>query len=683
MNNEITTTSNPNGILSGNSGDVFYREGDIFYMTEGRTGKTTKLNIPVSSFLGKYNAPLYKDVPVFFSSPSETWIKARGTNTKTGWVFLVSKDSITNPPIVVPVSSHTPTPTPTPTLTITPTVTRTPAVTDGTHSFTPTPTPTQTQTVTPTAGSGGIVDYIEIVMTATSGKQLYISPTTTTGYAAFTDWHDVTRPLNGYSDYPFSDTDSPKTMKVFSVVSATDLTPSGDITVFTAYPSVSDISFHGTSHLIELDMYSQADDPNLLTSIDISNLTDLESLSLNQNSSLSQNTIILTQELENVTEIDLSYDSISTFDLSKFPSLTSLSINSDSTTSLTLTGPSPVKILYLAGSTTLETMSLSNLSNVIDFDASGTPNILQPDLTSFTSLLTASLGSLNYSTSNFNPSLLPSTVGYLSVGYYGVGTSLTSIDCSGLNQLDHINLNQNSISNMSDINIPSSGSLHTLELRDNPLSTIDVSDYPSLKKLSIGSSTLSSIIVGMKANVSDGIYVQSSPSLVSTVDFSQIAVADTIFFMNCNLSGIILPNTRLSTLTLISCPNITNLTFPAISVDQISRYDYSSTPKNLSIDASLLTHWNRIVLNGTAGSTTITAITFPSSPSSVPFTDFRLGTSVTISQAIVDSVLEYAVQMGTTSGYIDVSNAGNIPPSAAGLANKATLLSAGWAVDTN
>jgi hypothetical protein len=166
MTPEIKIKSNPNGIIAGREGDTFSRELNEFYHTTGTS--TQKLVLPVSSFLGKYTLPFYKGWPIVFEGQSETWLKVSGNGTKTGWTFLVEKDSITNSGSIVTslpqVSSGPPTPsTPTPTPSLTATITPTPSLTTTstptpsltatitpTPTLTPTPTPTETITPTPT-----------------------------------------------------------------------------------------------------------------------------------------------------------------------------------------------------------------------------------------------------------------------------------------------------------------------------------------------------------------------------------------------------------------------------------------------------------------------------------------------------------------------------------------------------
>ena len=100
MANQINAQSSPNGVVTGNTGDTFYRDGNDFYV-DRISGGSTKLTFPPSAYLGKYRTPFYKNQPVFFATPSETWIKMTGTG-KTGWKYFSSVGAIAAEPVIQP-----------------------------------------------------------------------------------------------------------------------------------------------------------------------------------------------------------------------------------------------------------------------------------------------------------------------------------------------------------------------------------------------------------------------------------------------------------------------------------------------------------------------------------------------------------------------------------------------------
>lgn len=150
--------SNPEGIVSAKIGQLFYREGERFYLVNDDGVLAKELYIPKRRFIGsasEFKYPnsdrkfhTFSSVPesyeVQFLRPREVWGKETDSGDNTGWRF----QCVCNPFAVEILAS--PTPTPSPTVTLTPTLTVTPTPT--TSLPPPTPTPTVTPSGTPFPG---------------------------------------------------------------------------------------------------------------------------------------------------------------------------------------------------------------------------------------------------------------------------------------------------------------------------------------------------------------------------------------------------------------------------------------------------------------------------------------------------------------------------------------------------
>lgn len=152
---DILIRTNPENIIQGSYGDIFYRKGEEFIVISGKTNRWSRLNHKISNFYGPYANPIYKGRIIATEFYEETWIKmSLDTDTKTGWVFVSPKSPLVQAinvvdPLPTPTFTPTPTLTATPTYTAAPTLTSTPPATPD-PSSTPTPTPTATETMTPT-----------------------------------------------------------------------------------------------------------------------------------------------------------------------------------------------------------------------------------------------------------------------------------------------------------------------------------------------------------------------------------------------------------------------------------------------------------------------------------------------------------------------------------------------------
>jgi len=139
------TNSNPNGIIQGNLGDMFYRNRNSFYIiNSSNVMKPVPIVKKAFAFqLFKSSANQYKEDEIAFKTEREVWIKKTKTrDNRQGWTFVKNAT-----PLAEMMATATPTPTPTPTPTSTPTASPTATPTSTT---TPTASPTPTSSRTPT-----------------------------------------------------------------------------------------------------------------------------------------------------------------------------------------------------------------------------------------------------------------------------------------------------------------------------------------------------------------------------------------------------------------------------------------------------------------------------------------------------------------------------------------------------
>ena len=203
-NPDIKIYSDPNNVLTADSNDAFYRDGETMFLISAATGEWSVIRVPLHLFLGKYDSPFYKGQPLVFSSSTELWVNGDGKRSKIGWKFIsnksISYSSIIIEPTMTPTPSVTPTVTPTsvvPTVTPTTTVTPTPTVTPTT---TVTTSVTPTVTVTPSATTYAPFVYSNIPLVYSSSGDtnglIYFVGTNTTSRSFLAPQADSSLPPN-------------------------------------------------------------------------------------------------------------------------------------------------------------------------------------------------------------------------------------------------------------------------------------------------------------------------------------------------------------------------------------------------------------------------------------------------------------------------------------------------------
>ena len=202
---------------------------------------------------------------------------------------------------------------------------------------------------------------------------------------------------------------------------------------------------------------------NGLTSVDVSDLTSVKYLDLSSNPLTDLGTAGVTNCVD-LLELALSADDLSSYsplDLSQNSLLEKLNIGSANLTGLNF------------GSTTYNNLIDVRIANnaLSSLDLSGMPAIQTMDFDNI---------SVNFDSIVFNSSSY-STLTDLQV----YGNAETSIDLSNFTSIENLNLRNNSLT-WAGINLSNNSVITEINLRNNSLTSIDTSAYGSLKTLLLG-----------------------------------------------------------------------------------------------------------------------------------------------------------------------------------------------------
>ena len=616
MKNTLSVQSNPNGVVVGNVGDTFFRDDADFYFTSATTDSTSRLSIPVSSFLGKYNTPLYKGWPIVFATPSETWVKSFGRNNKIGWTFFSSTSPI-SPPAVV----HIP----------------------------------------PTPPVPSFYSNIKFVSSASMGSNIIIMGGSSTDYLAVkAPDGSITIGTAGYCVINATE-DGDKEYMVYSCEHG-DSTPTGSITLFNISDAfVSSVLFTGSfPYLTSVTIQN-----NNLTSLDLSGETELQQIALYNNNNLSSLIIGNSQ----VTNLDISATNITNLDASLLLNLNSVNAGGPTITEFTLTGSTNLNSLQLSGCNNLSTLNLSELNAIqilyLDFN----PSLQLPNLSSFNTLTQLSLTQCQMS--SFNPSYIPSSVQTL----YMSSNQFSTIDLTGIDQLLTLDISQNPITLMDNIITDSTqkSTITNLTTLNCPILTQSLVEYTGLQDINIGGS-LEKVEIGTR-NSMHGVSIQGGS--MTSMDLSSINTITGLLLLTLdNLTSIILPPVKVNSLSL-TCMSLLSVTIP--SGGNYIDLTFNATPVGFTLDLSQATRLDGIRFYYNSH---LASITFPSSPTSVPFSSIYFDQS-DAPQDVIDLILATAVAQQNSSGraYLRVSSGAT--PSSLGYTNATALRSRGWVVLTN
>lgn len=242
---------------------------------------------------------------------------------------------------------------------------------------------------------------------------------------------------------------------------------------------------------------------NLLTNLDLIGLTNITNLNYSHNLLANLNMT----GLVNITELNCSYNKITTLNVESMPNLSKLNCGNNLLVSLNMNGLNQLTYLYCdnnqiasldvnsfsnlaqlsCSSNQLTTIDVTNLNNLVYFHCSGN-KLTNLNLSSLTNLVDLSCG--------FN--------------------ELTSLDLLSLTNLAYFECEYNQINTL---DIYTLTNLVQLNCAFNQLSSLDVTPFTQLRNLSCSGNQLTSLDVHNATNL-DGLYCYQNQ--ITTLDLSAL-----------------------------------------------------------------------------------------------------------------------------------------------------------------
>ncbi len=270
---------------------------------------------------------------------------------------------------------------------------------------------------------------------------------------------------------------------------------------------VATLNVNGLTQLTDLDCSF-----NHLTDLDLSGLTNLSKLDFSNNQLANVN---LT-DLINITELTCRTNAITTLNVTNMPLLRKLDCTANLLTTLNLTGLTQIVELNVQGNqlTTLDLSAMENLyyfncnSNFIsNLDLSNLPNLNE-------------LHCVSNAMTNLNVSSCT-----LLQGLFCNGNQLTNLDLTPLTNLRHLNCEQNQLTSL---NVSTLTNLLGLDFGMNQIASIDLTGLTSVYGIGCRNNLLTSLDV---SNLPDLYSVDCSSNQITTLDVSNAAVLE---YLRCN-----------------------------------------------------------------------------------------------------------------------------------------------------
>ena len=325
------------------------------------------------------------------------------------------------------------------------------------------------------------------------------------------------------------------------------------------------------------------------------------------------------EEFVNTNHLNLQGNSISEGDLSMLTNLATLNLNDNNiTNTLSFTFPDSIENLYL-GYNNLTNLDISSLNevnflgvynnNLTTLDEEDLPqniqhlnainnNILSVELVNLDSLKTLILTTNQIA--SIQASSLPLSIEELDLQNNNF-TSDNDIELSNLNNLKKINLKNNNLESFSEQNLPSS--LEIINLSNNSLTYFSGSNFPNLKELNLSDNqiieidsnwlSLENLSIGNNLLESfDDSGFNNLKSLTLTgnnlvsLDVSEITQLEKLYVSNCNLESLITGNLLLLYTLYISNNNLSEidlsqfpgLVFIGMGGNPFTELDFSNNP---------------------------------------------------------------------------------------------------------
>lgn len=262
---------------------------------------------------------------------------------------------------------------------------------------------------------------------------------------------------------------------------------------------------------------------NQLTSLDLIGLTNLTHLnySWNQLSNLNMTGLV------NITELDCSHNSIATLNVVNMPNLTKLYCSTNSLTTLNLSGLTLLTDLR-CDSNQITSLDLSNMPQLVSLNCSGN-QLSTLDVSNVPELTSLSCSSNDLS------SLDVSALTHLTLLYCG-SNNLTSLDVSAQADLTDFSCNSNQLTSL---DVGNSPDIIYFNCAQNQLSTLNVSNQPALVTLDCNDNQLTSLDMS-QATILQGLYCHNNQ--LTTLDVSNSSHLEGLWCHNNSLTELMLKN---------------------------------------------------------------------------------------------------------------------------------------------
>ena len=267
---------------------------------------------------------------------------------------------------------------------------------------------------------------------------------------------------------------------------------------------------------------------NLITALDVANLTALEELRCSKNNIPT----LAVSGLANLKHLDCSLNGMNSLNLTGLTNLTHLNYTYNNLSNLNMTGLTNITHLF-CGYNNIVTLTLNNLPNLVNLDCSHNEitNLNLAGLTQLVSLncssnqlatgldlnATPNLVSLGCNSCNLNTldvSMLPDLIGldcnnnHIADLDLSNNTGLTSLYCANnllsilnIDQLTDLNFFQCDVNNLSQLNISTLSNIVDLSCSSNHLSQLDTQFLPNLRTLSCNDNTIASLDLSQSPNL--------------------------------------------------------------------------------------------------------------------------------------------------------------------------------------
>ncbi|WP_309641028.1 T9SS type A sorting domain-containing protein [Flavobacterium sp.] len=394
------------------------------------------------------------------------------------------------------------------------------------------------------------------------------------------------------------DTNSDNEIQVSEALTVTSLSISNptlhiqDVTGLNAFSNLTNLQCTDQNELTTIDISNLTALQTLsfymtpLATLDVSSLTNLQSLSIGR----SNFTTLNVSGLSNLTLLSLGEnDFLNTITLSGLPNLESVSTAyCTQLTTFTITGVPQLKILNCYNSFALTSIDVSGLSvledltvsycNLTSLNLTGLSNLKTVDsqscrnLTSLITTGTNAITRLNCSSCRLTALNVTGMLQlqFLDCSYnnnYIDTTGLSALDLTGLTNLTELRCNANSITNL---NVNHLLNLTTLECGENLLTSLDVAALTNLTRLGCPLNQLTAL------NVTPLIHLQTLACYQNPLNTLDVSTLVDLAYLYCNQNNI----------SVLDLTNLTHLVYLECQFNQLTALDLTHQAYLVNLDCS-------------------------------------------------------------------------------------------------